>query len=210
MGLLRRRQEELMAVTQLDSALIADAEAERANRRTRMLERIGAGIRYAILIAVGLVMIYPLLWLVGASFKSNTEIFTNPSFIPMEPTLDGFIRGWETSTPYTFGHFYWNTFLMVFPKVVGTAISCTLVAYGFARFEFPGKKLLFGCLIAVLLLPDVVTRIPQYLVFRDLGWLDTYLPRMRSSSSCWCSSCAPSRATWKRRRESTAPIRSRC
>jgi len=165
-----------MTVAQLDASLLADAETERANRRTRILERVGAGIRYAILIAVGLVMIYPLLWLVGASFKSNTEIFTNPSFIPMEPTLDGFIRGWQTSTPYNFGHFYWNTFLMVFPKVVGTAISCTLVAYGFARFEFPGKKLLFGCLIAVLLLPDVVTRIPQYLVFRDLGWLDTYLP----------------------------------
>lgn len=165
-----------MAITQLEATLAADAETDRANRRTRALERIGAGIRYAILIAVGLVMIYPLLWLVGASFKSNTEIFTNPSFIPMEPTLEGFIRGWETSTPYNFGHFYWNTFLMVFPKVVGTAISCTLVAYGFARFEFPGKKLLFGCLIAVLLLPDVVTRIPQYLVFRDLGWLDTYLP----------------------------------
>ncbi len=165
-----------MTVAQLDANLVADAEMERANRRTRALERIGSGIRYAILIAVGLVMIYPLLWLVGASFKSNTEIFTNPSFIPMEPTLDGFIRGWQTSTPYNFGHFYWNTFLMVFPKVVGTAISCTLVAYGFVRFEFPGKKLLFGCLIAVLLLPDVVTRIPQYLVFRDLGWLDTYLP----------------------------------
>ena len=165
-----------MTVAQLDANLVADAEMERANRRTRALERIGSGIRYAILITVGLVMIYPLLWLVGASFKSNTEIFTNPSFIPMEPTLDGSIRGWETSTPYNFGHFYWNTFLMVFPKVVGTAISCTLVAYGFARFEFPGKKLLFGCLIAVLLLPDVVTRIPQYLVFRDLGWLDTYLP----------------------------------
>ena len=165
-----------MTVAQLSADLLADAEMERANRRTRTLERIGASIRYTILIAVGLVMIYPLLWLVGASFKSNTEIFTNPSFIPMEPTLDGFIRGWETSTPYNFGHFYWNTFLMVFPKVVGTAISCTVVAYGFARFEFPGKKLLFGCLIAVLLLPDVVTRIPQYLVFRDLGWLDTYLP----------------------------------
>lgn len=165
-----------MTVAQLDANLVADAETERANRRTRALERIGSGIRYAILIAVGLVMIYPLLWLVGASFKSNTEIFTNPSFIPMEPTLDGFIRGWQTSTPYNFGHFYWNTFLMVFPKVVGTAISCTLVAYGFARFEFPRKKLLFGCLIAVLLLPDVVTRIPQYLIFRDLGWLDTYLP----------------------------------
>jgi oligogalacturonide transport system permease protein len=65
---------------------------------------------------------------------------------------------------------------IVIPKVIGTAISCTLVAYGFARFEFPGKKILFAVLIATLLLPDVVTRIPQYLLFRELGWLDTYLP----------------------------------
>jgi oligogalacturonide transport system permease protein len=60
--------------------------------------------------------------------------------------------------------------------VIGTAISCTLVAYGFARFEFRFKKLLFGSVIAILLLPNVVTRIPQYLLFRDLGWLDSYLP----------------------------------
>jgi oligogalacturonide transport system permease protein len=152
------------------------AESDRINRQTRLVERISAFVRYGILVIVGLVMVYPLLWLVGASFKSNAEIFTNPGFIPMAPTLEGFQKGWETSTPYNFGHFYWNTFMMVFPKVVGTAISCTIVAYGFARFDFPGKRILFGCLIAVLLLPDVVTRIPQYLVFRDLGWLDTYLP----------------------------------
>jgi oligogalacturonide transport system permease protein len=60
--------------------------------------------------------------------------------------------------------------------MIGTAISCTAVAYGFARFDFPFKRILFATLIATLLLPNVVTRIPQYLLFRDLGWLDTYLP----------------------------------
>jgi oligogalacturonide transport system permease protein len=139
-------------------------------------QRRGAALRYAILIALGLVMLYPLIWLVGASFKTNSEIFASPWFWPLEPTVQGYINGWRTSTPYTFGHFFINTLWIVVPKMLGTAISSVVVAYGFAWFEFPGKKILFGILIATLLLPDVVTRIPQYLLFRDLGWLDTYLP----------------------------------
>nr|WP_246476147.1 carbohydrate ABC transporter permease [Roseibium litorale] len=139
-------------------------------------ERISAAVRYTLLVAVGFVMLYPLIWLIGASLKTNSEIFANPGFIPENPTLDGYVKGWQTSTPYTFTHFFWNTFLIIFPKTLGTAISCTAVAYGFARFEFPGKKILFASLIATLLLPNVVTRIPQYLLFRDLGWLDSFMP----------------------------------
>ncbi len=144
--------------------------------REQRRAKISATIRYVILAAVGLLMLYPLIWLIGASFKTNSEIFANPGFIPSEPTLDGYIKGWQTSTPYTFARFFWNTFLIIFPKVLFTAISATMVAYGFARFEFPGKKILFATLIAILLLPNVVTRIPQYLLFRDIGWLDSFLP----------------------------------
>jgi oligogalacturonide transport system permease protein len=145
-------------------------------RKLERHARVSALVRYTLLVVVGLIMLYPLVWLVGASFKTNSEIFGNPGFIPREPTLDGYIKGWQTSTPYTFGRFFLNSFLIILPKVIGTAISCTLVAYGFARFEFRFKKLLFGSVIAILLLPNVVTRIPQYLLFRDLGWLDSYLP----------------------------------
>ncbi|MCJ7874422.1 carbohydrate ABC transporter permease [Phaeobacter sp. J2-8] len=144
--------------------------------KLRRQARISATLRYSLLIVVGLIMIYPLIWLVGASFKTNAEMFTSAWFWPKDATIQGYIDGWKTSTPYTFGHFFINSLQIVIPKVIGTAISCTLVAYGFARFEFPGKKILFAILIATLLLPDVVTRIPQYLLFRELGWLDTYLP----------------------------------
>ena len=133
-------------------------------------------MRYLLLSVVGFIMLYPLIWLVGASFKTNAEIFSSPGFIPRNPTFHGYIEGWKTSTAYTFATFFWNTFLIIAPKVIGTAISCTAVAYGFARFDFPGKKILFASLIATLLLPNVVTRIPQYLLFRDIGWLDTFLP----------------------------------
>lgn len=151
----------------------ASNEFQRRERRRRIISSI---VRYVVLIAVGLVMLYPLIWLVGASFKPNSEIFSSPGFWPENPTLDGFVKGWETSTPYTFTRFFWNTFQIIVPKVIFTAISATAVAYGFARFDFPGKKILFITLIATLLLPNVVTRIPQYLLFRDIGWLDSYLP----------------------------------
>lgn len=164
-----------------DHALIPYAttgidEADKAHRRDLRRQKITTVFRYTVLTLVGLIMIYPLVWLIGASFKTNSEIFANPGFWPDNPTADGYIRGWQTSTPYSFGTFFLNTLWIVLPKIIGTAISCTAVAYGFARFDFPFKKLLFATLIATLLLPNVVTRIPQYLLFRDLGWLDTYLP----------------------------------
>ncbi|MFN7053423.1 MAG: carbohydrate ABC transporter permease, partial [Gemmobacter sp.] len=146
-----------------------------AARRAR-LQMISTTVRYVLLFAVGLVMLYPLIWLIGASFKTNSEIFAGAGFIPENPTVDGYVKGWETSTPYTFGRFFWNSFLIILPKVIGTAISCTFAAYAFARFDFPFKKILFTSVIAILLLPNVVTRIPQYILFRDFGWLDTFLP----------------------------------
>ena len=158
-----------MTDTTLDTAHL------QARKRIRNA-RLSAFFRYAVLLIVGLVMIYPLIWLIGASFKTNNEIFANPGFMPQNPTLDGYIEGWKTSTPYTFGTFFLNSFKIIIPKVIGTVISCTLVAYGFARFDFPFKKVLFGSVIAILLLPNVVTRIPQYILFRDLGWLDSFLP----------------------------------
>ncbi|MBB4144989.1 carbohydrate ABC transporter permease [Rhizobium rhizoryzae] len=160
----------------LSTPLSVDREAEQILKAQRRRRIISATLRYGVLFSVGLVMLYPLIWLIGASFKPNSEIFAGAGFIPHEGTVAGYVNGWQTSTPYTFGRFFWNTFLIVIPKIIGTAISCTAVAYGFARFDFPGKKILFASLIATLLLPNVVTRIPQYLLFRDLGWLDSFLP----------------------------------
>ena len=144
--------------------------------KLRRKARINSALRYTVLAVIGLIMVYPLIWLVGASFKTNSEMFSSPGFWPSEPTVQGYIDGWKTSTPYTFGHFFLNSLWIIIPKTIGTAISCTLVAYGFARFDFPGKNFLFATVIATLLLPNVVTRIPQYLLFRDIGWLDSFLP----------------------------------
>jgi oligogalacturonide transport system permease protein len=121
-------------------------------------------------------MLYPLIWLLGASFKTNGEIFTTIGFIPKSFDFSGYVNGWKTSTEYTFATYFMNTFKIVIPKVILTIISATLTAYGFARFRFPGKKIMFAILISTLLLPGVVLRIPQFLMYKNFGWLDSFLP----------------------------------
>jgi oligogalacturonide transport system permease protein len=141
-----------------------------------MSAQVSATLRYAVLLGVGLLMLYPLLWMIGGAFKPNHEIFSSIGFIPHEPTLEGFTKGWRTSTEYSFGTYLLNTFEIIVPKVVVTVISSVLVAFGFARFNVPGKRILFALLIATVLLPKSVLLVPQYLMFREMGWLDSFLP----------------------------------
>lgn len=141
-------------------------EAERAQR----------ALRYLALAAVGLLMLYPILWLVGASFKTNAEIFGGIGIVPSQLDFSGYAKGWKTSSEYTFATYFLNSFLIIVPRIIVTVISCVLVAYAFARFEFPGRKLLFAVMVSTIMLPHIILRIPQYLMFREFGWLDTYWP----------------------------------
>ncbi len=139
-------------------------------------ERSRALLRTTVLLAVAVVMLYPLLWLAGASFKTNTEIFTEVGFWPSSFDITPYVKGWKTSTEYTFATYFLNSFLITVPRIIVTVISCVLVAYAFARFEFWGKKLLFSIMVGTMMLPLIVLRLPQYLMFKELGWLDSYLP----------------------------------
>ena len=132
--------------------------------------------RYIILIAVGLVMIYPMIWMVGASFKAtNAEIFGSIGFIPKEFTLDGYKNGWFAST-YQFGRYMVNTYKFVIPKVIGTVVSSAIAAYGFSRFQFKARGFWFALMLSTLFLPQVVLNVPQFLLFTKWGWVDSYLP----------------------------------
>nr|WP_296009892.1 carbohydrate ABC transporter permease [uncultured Blautia sp.] len=146
---------------------------ERRRRRNRTINTV---FRYVVLIFVAIIMIYPILWLIGASFKTNNEIFTSLGFIPSKLDFTAYIEGWNTKTQYTFTTFFKNTFLIVIPKVLFCIASSVIVAYGFARFEFPMKKIFFSLLMATMFLPAVVTRIPLYIMWKGFGVLDTYIP----------------------------------
>lgn len=163
-----------MADIQQMAPVMSDADREVA--RTLRREKVSRVVRYVVLIFVGLLMLYPLAWMFSASFKPNHEIFTTLGLWPAHATWDGFINGWKTGTEYHFGHYMLNTFKYVIPKVVLTIISSTIVAYGFARFEIPWKKFWFATLITTMLLPSTVLLIPQYLMFREMGMLNSYLP----------------------------------
>lgn len=131
-------------------------------------------IRYVILIAVGAFMVYPLLWMVSATFKDNNEIFSTLSLIPARPTLDGYRAamndyGGDINIWRAMG----NTYKYVIPKMLFTVISSTVTAYGFGRFKFRGRNALFALLMATLFLPQVVLNIPQFLMYRNFGWVDS-------------------------------------
>ena len=137
---------------------------------------VGRILLYAFLFALTFVLVYPLLWMVSASFKSNNEIFSSTSLIPKKWVFTAYADGWKTAGKYTFTTFYLNSAMLVFPVIIATLVSSVIVAYGFARFNFTGKKILFSMLIGTMLLPAAVMIIPRYLLFRDFGWLNTYLP----------------------------------
>lgn len=130
--------------------------------------------KYIVLLAVGLVMIYPLLWMFGATFKPNSEIFSGIGLIPKQPTLDGYKNAMNNyGGDINLFKAMFNTYSYVIPKVLFTIISATVTAYGFARFNFPGKKFLFAVLMSTLFIPQVVLNVPQFILFRNLGWIDS-------------------------------------
>ena len=142
----------------------------------RQKNAINLFFRYFVLIFIGIGMIYPRIWMRGASFRdNNAEIFSSIGFIPKNPTLQGYIDGWN-ATNYSYGHYMINTYKFVIPKVIGTVISATVTAYAFTRFRFKGRGFWYGLMLATLFLPQVVLNVPQFLLFTKIGWVDSYLP----------------------------------
>lgn len=132
---------------------------------------------YVFLILLAFVMLYPLFWMIGCSFKNNNEIFTSISIFPRESTgFTAFVNGWKGNGQYTFTIFFRNTFLIVVPTVLFTLASTLITSYAFARFRFKGKKILFAMVIGTLLLPNEVLIVPRYIMFNKFGWLNSYRP----------------------------------
>ncbi|ODT79011.1 MAG: sugar ABC transporter permease [Pelagibacterium sp. SCN 64-44] len=134
----------------------------------------------SVLIHVGLLgasvlMLYPLLWMLSASFRPENEIFTSASLIPSEWSLDAYVRGWN-GLRTSFGVFFTNSFIISILSVIGNVLACSMAAFAFARLEFRGRGFWFALMLLTLMLPYQVTLIPQYVLFRQLGWVNTFLP----------------------------------
>jgi multiple sugar transport system permease protein len=133
---------------------------------------------YHVLVAgFGLVMIYPILWLFASSFKSRAEIWTNvSSLIPQEFTWMNYVNGWKGFGGISFTTFYANSFFYAGVATLLTVMASAIVAYGFARIQFTGRRFWFAAMLTTLMLPVQVQIIPQYIVFSRLGWINTFYP----------------------------------
>lgn len=130
---------------------------------------------HLVLVAASIAMLYPLLWMLASSFKPEEDIFSSPSLWPSHFSLDAYFRGW-TGLQVSFGRFFSNSLLVSLLSVIGNVMSCSLAAFAFARLRFPGRNLWFALMLGTLMLPYHVTLIPQYILFLNLDWVDTYLP----------------------------------
>jgi multiple sugar transport system permease protein len=135
-------------------------------------------LRLLALVAIVAIVLYPLAWMVGTALKSPQEIVNNIGLIPREFTPGNFTDGWN-KFQINFGHFFVNSAMVSGLTVVGNTVSCLLAAYALARLRFRLRAMWFAVMIGTLLLPGHVLIIPQYILFRNLGWVGgewPYLP----------------------------------
>ena len=135
-------------------------------------------IVYHILVTIGgLIMIYPLLWMVLSSVKPTDYVLpTAGQLIPSVWTLSNYIRGWQGFMGYTFGTVFLNSFFISFVSTFGTLLSSAFVAYALQRLNFRFKKILFGLVLSTMMLPAQILMIPQFMWYRHLNWVGTYYP----------------------------------
>lgn len=140
-------------------------------------KRIKNGIYHLLVFGFGVVMLYPLLWMFMSSFKESGRIFTTADqLIPKKFTFINYINGWKGFAGISFSTFFKNSLVISILATFGTLLSSALVAYGLSRFNFRGKKLLFGAMLASMMLPGQILMVPQYLWYQKLGWVGNYLP----------------------------------
>lgn len=145
------------------------------SRRQRRL--VGSTAFHLLTVFFGFVMLYPLLWLAGSSFKPSTEIWVNVSrLLPEHPTLEHYLNGWSGFGGVTFTTFYRNSIIYAGLGTLGSVASSAVVAFGFARIRFPGRNFWFACMLATLMMPVQIQIIPQYILFSQLGWINSFLP----------------------------------
>ncbi|MET3369051.1 carbohydrate ABC transporter permease [Arthrobacter sp. M2012083] len=137
--------------------------------------RIKGLVKHAILIIVGGVMIYPLLWMVVSSLRPNDLIFREPGLWLESLEMSNYTDGWSALT-HPFGHYMINSAIVVLGSILGNLVSCSMAAYAFARLQFSGKKIFFGIMLLTIMLPFHVVIVPQYILFSQIGWVNTFWP----------------------------------
>ena len=131
-------------------------------------------LRYGLLIGIGMISSIPLMWLITTSLKeSGKEFRFPPELLPIPPAWGNYIDLWPVTSMHLF---LINSVFFTVVATIGTVVTASMVAYGFARIQFPGQNFLFVLMLSTMMLPEIVTLVPQFVLFRILNWLDTPMP----------------------------------
>ncbi len=156
--------------------------------------QIGYHIRqaliYALLILCALLVLVPFAWMISTSLKTPDQLFTSQvNFIPNPAVPENYVEVWNLLRRFqpamTFGRIMSNTLFITILAMFGEIFSASLVAYGFSRFQWKGRDFLFTIMLGTMMIPGIVTRVPGFLIWKELRLLDTYDPLTWPSLFAW-------------------------
>lgn len=154
----------------------AESHVRRApgRNRIRAARSARAGVIQVVLVSISLLFLVPIIWMVSSSLKSNSQIFVfPPDILPNPAQWDNYP---QALTYIQYGTFFLNSVITSLAAAIGTVVSCVPAAYAFAILKWPRRNVVFGLVLTTIMLPFPVVMLPQYLIYRDLGWLGSLLP----------------------------------
>ena len=137
--------------------------------------KIKSVVYHVCILTLGLMMFYPVLWMIASSFKTHANALS-PTLIPDQLLIENYVQGWQGFGDLTFATFFKNSFIIATTATIGQVLLSAMTAYGFGRIQFKGRDFWFSVMIITLLFPRQVVMIPQYLMFNQLGWIDSFKP----------------------------------
>ncbi|MFJ8716221.1 carbohydrate ABC transporter permease [Streptomyces violaceus] len=162
-------------MTDRTAAVPRSLPAHRPHATRRIRRAVRAPLKHCLLALCALTMLYPVLWMVASSLRPNNQIFRSAGLAVTHPRLENYSNGWNAfSQP--FSHYMINSAIVVTGAILGNLLACSLAAYAFARLEFRAKRILFAIMLVTIMLPIHVIIVPQYVLFSELGWVNTFLP----------------------------------
>ena len=161
--------------TAAPAAVIGPAPRQALQRGPTWRSRGRSILKHALLILASVVMIYPVLWMVVSSLRPTDVIFRTPGLWLNDVYLDNYTEGWY-ALESPFGWYIINSAIVVLGAIAGNLLSCTLAAYAFARLKFRLRTVWFSIMLLTIMLPIHVVVVPQYIIFNNLGFVNTFVP----------------------------------
>lgn len=157
------------------SKLVISNVAEKKPRSVRTTRWSVEAVKYTLLVFLSISFLLPFYWMISSALKTDAQVYTVPPVLFPMPAR--WINFWEAWNIDNFNLYVFNTiFRYTIPSTLGTLISCTLVAYGFARLKWPGRDSLFAICLMTMMVPFQVQMVPLFIIFKKLGWINSYYP----------------------------------